>query len=203
MNIWFYKIRTPWNKIRFLGLGLLLWGVMSAPVTAQNMMEDIHDIRGPVKYPGSWSGWLIALIVLIGLGSAVFWGKRKLGAGRAQRAAAPARPCWETALEALAQLAARDYINQRRVKIFYSELSDILRRYIEARFQIAAPEMTTEEFLESLRQSLNFNTAQRRLLEEFLTSCDRVKFARAEVDAAHMQAGFDEVRDFVQATKEV
>lgn len=203
MRGWFYKIRSIANQIRLLGFGLMLWGVMSDPVAAQNMMEDIHDIRGPVNYPGSWAGWLIALIAAVVLGSAVFWGKRMLGTGRAQRAAVPARPCWETALEALAQLAARDYIEQRRVKIFYSELSDILRRYIEARFQIAAPEMTTEEFLGSLRQSLNFDAAQRRLLEEFLTACDMVKFARAEVDAAHMQAGFDEVRDFVQATKEV
>jgi len=192
MSAWFYQIPAA-----------ALPGWTPASVLAQNMMEDIHGIRGPVNYPASWPGWLTA-VILGGLvaGLAVFVRRTISGSGR-QKQEAPAQPCWETALRAMDQLAAKGYIQTGRVRIFYSELSDILRRYIEARFQIAAPEMTTEEFLESLRLSTKLERAHHRLLEEFLAASDMVKFARAQVDAAQMQSGFDEVKDFIRTTKMV
>ena len=61
---------------------------------------------------------------------------------------------------------------------WYVELSDIVRRYIEERFALRAPELTTEEFLLEAGRSADLSPPHRDLLSDFLARCDRVKFAR-------------------------
>ena len=63
------------------------------------------------------------------------------------------------------------------VDAWYVELSDIVRRYLEDRFAVRAPELTTEEFLQEAQRSAELSTSHRRLLTDFLERCDRVKFA--------------------------
>ena len=72
---------------------------------------------------------------------------------------------------------AEDLVEQRRVQEFYYRISTIAREYIERRFAIMAPEMTTEEFLYSLERDRRLE-GQAGLLSEFLRSCDLVKYAR-------------------------
>ena len=61
---------------------------------------------------------------------------------------------------------------------WYVELSDIVRRYVEERFSLRAPELTTEEFLLEAGRSSELSSNHRSLLSDFLERCDRVKFAR-------------------------
>jgi hypothetical protein len=60
---------------------------------------------------------------------------------------------------------------------FYVALSGIVRRYLEDRFALRSPELTTEEFLDALVDSPELVRAHRRLLQEFLSGADLVKFA--------------------------
>ena len=53
-----------------------------------------------------------------------------------------------------------------------------MRRYLEDRFVVRAPEMTTEEFLEATARSAVLQPGQRQLLGDFLAESDLVKFAR-------------------------
>jgi len=57
-------------------------------------------------------------------------------------------------------------------------VSDITRLYMENRFNIHAPHMTTEEFLYYLGVSGHLNDTQKSSLKDFLNSCDMVKFAK-------------------------
>jgi hypothetical protein len=59
-------------------------------------------------------------------------------------------------------------------------VSNTLRLYLEERFNLRAPERTTEEFLVELRTSRHLTVDQKQSLGEFLESCDLVKFARFE-----------------------
>jgi hypothetical protein len=61
---------------------------------------------------------------------------------------------------------------------FCTELSWILRRYLEDRFGWNVPDRTTEEFLHELRRHEELPESLRTLLAEFLVGCDMVKFAR-------------------------
>jgi hypothetical protein len=65
-------------------------------------------------------------------------------------------------------------------KEFCILVSDIIRWYLEERFDFHAPERTTEEFLNELSASNVLAPDQKESLVEFLNRCDLVKFARYE-----------------------
>ncbi len=88
------------------------------------------------------------------------------------------RPPWEMALESITRLRAEGLVAQGRVEDFYVKLSGIVRTYIEGRFNLMAPEMTTEEFLATAKDVSALQPGHQRLLREFLTESDLVKFAR-------------------------
>jgi hypothetical protein len=79
--------------------------------------------------------------------------------------------------------------------------SEVIRSYIEKRFDVIATQRTTEEFLQTLLQSSNEALARHRaLLAEFLQQCDFVKFAGASLAVADMEALFQSARSFVLET---
>jgi len=80
--------------------------------------------------------------------------------------------------------------------------SEVIRNYIEKRFEVVATQRTTEEFLQALLlQSSNETLARHRsLLEGFLQQCDFVKFAGASLAVADMEALFQSARGFVLET---
>jgi hypothetical protein len=82
------------------------------------------------------------------------------------------------------ELAARELVElwqsnsaQAEVKLFYVELTGIVRRYIERTSHIHAPEQTTEEFLREIAHTADFNRNDRQRLKDFLEAADLVKFA--------------------------
>ncbi|MFO7536163.1 MAG: hypothetical protein R6X19_10875 [Kiritimatiellia bacterium] len=83
----------------------------------------------------------------------------------------------QRALLELEELASRHLIEQNLLKDFYFELTAVVRRYIERRHGIRAPEQTTEEFLTSAGANARFQRATLDKLQEFLTAADWVKFA--------------------------
>ena len=114
----------------------------------------------------------------------------------------PLRPAHETALEALRKLRNKDYLRTGRVREYYFELSDIARHYVEDRFQLRAPEMTTEEFLSTLKDSRVLRSGQKTLLSDFLSHCDMVKFAKYQPDENESDASYESARRFIEETKE-
>ncbi len=74
---------------------------------------------------------------------------------------------------------------------FCVEVSSALRVYLEERFNFRAPERTTEEFLYELQASDLLTAEQKHSLENFLTNCDLVKFAKydpTEVELKNLHA---------------
>ncbi len=83
---------------------------------------------------------------------------------------------------------------------FHTELSDVVRRYLELRFQLRAPRQTTAEFLESMRDAPQLTGEQQALLRDLLERCDLAKFARAAAPPEECQAAAAMARTFVQQT---
>ncbi|MEZ5363751.1 MAG: DUF4381 family protein [Bryobacterales bacterium] len=113
----------------------------------------------------------------------------------------PLRPIDEIALSELDALVAEGLAEQGRIKELYGRVSDILRRYIEARFGLRAPEQTTEEFLSELRRTLGFDPAHRALLRQFLEHTDMVKFAESRPIPPQIDATLAACRRFITETK--
>jgi len=105
----------------------------------------------------------------------IFW-RGKTGIFGEQKMAAP--PAHEIAYAELAKLRSMELPERGRIKEYYIRLSDITRRYLENRFSYRVPEMTTEEFLNHLKNVSEIPREHKDLLKQFLTQCDMVKFAK-------------------------
>lgn len=160
----------------------------------------IEDIEGVVEIPREPSFWWLWVLGVIAVASAVgFW--LHLRRKRVKELVRIFRPAHEIAYERLRALVKEDLISAGRIKEFYECVSDILRHYIEHRFDLRAPERTTEEFLLELANADVLSVPDKERLGEFLTHCDLVKFARHEPTTEQIQKTFDLVKDFIDKTK--
>ncbi len=174
-----------------------------ASILPENMEKmTLHDIKPPVALPTSyrvwiWSGSLAGAVLCIGLAAFVLIKRRRKSDEAIQRAI----PAHEAAFGELEALIAENLIEQGQVKHFYQRISDILRRYIERRFNINAPEQTTEEFLASIKARPDFPETYHALMKNFLTHCDLVKFAEHQPTTENIQQIFDSCKNFVIGTR--
>lgn len=124
-----------------------------------------------------------------------------LGSLRRRRERRSQVSAYDEAMARLQQLAARGAPDAAEIDAWFVELSSIVRRYLEGRYGVRAPELTTEEFLQEARRAAGLGASQRELLESFLASCDRVKFAGFRPDAGESMAMLDAARAFVEDTR--
>jgi len=106
----------------------------------------------------------------------------------------------DEARRSLAQLHDDDLPGNGRVLEFYVRLSDIVRRYVERRFGIRAPEQTTKEFLAAASYHASIGEGHRVLLSGFLRTADRVKFAAERPGAGDCERAFDSANGLVEET---
>ena len=94
-------------------------------------------------------------------------------------------------------------IEKGLVTEFYFRLSMIVRVYIERRFDLMAPEWTTQEFLVQTQRSDVLPFEHRSTLGGFLEACDMVKFALHEPPEVEITIAFATAREFVDQTVDV
>ena len=91
--------------------------------------------------------------------------------------------------------------NQNSWDKWYVDLSSVVRNYVESRFGLRAPELTTEEFLKEARRSSELSGEHRKLLTKFLEDCDRVKFAGYRPQTTEATIELETARSFLVETK--
>lgn len=144
--------------------------------------------------------WLILLIILlIGL---FIYGLRRY---RKQGSLLPKKPeptAYEEAVKKLRELKAMKLWEQGMEKEYYTDLTDILRRYLYRRFGINASEMTSRQILAAL--SKNEETKDKRsYFRKILDMADFVKFAKVLPLPEDNVASYDNAVRFVEETKPV
>ena len=159
---------------------------------------------GLAQWPAPPSRWLwIALAVLAALAAAFFALRKFLTTPRTFLHLPPPVPPHQIALEALAALRQKGWIEALKIEPFYVELSAIVRCYLEARFGLRAPERTTEEFIRDALSSRKLSDAHRELVAGFLEQSDLVKFARHAPGQADMHNALDSAERLVRETMPV
>lgn len=149
----------------------------------------IQEAKMPLKeilmYAAIGLGLLIGFIILL-----VFLYK-KWKASRKKETPKPKEPVLpphEKALRALQDLDAKHLWQNGDEKLYHTELSDILRAYLEDQFSIDCFEKTTSEIVYQVKR-VRLLTAFRQDIRDALTLSDMVKFAKAKpLPEDHIQA---------------
>jgi hypothetical protein len=162
--------------------------------------EKLCDIKGPLGPARSWAVLLIAAVAALLIITALIL--MYLSRKKKMPQPVPKRPAHEVAYEQLEEQKRKDLIAKGKIKQYYSEVSDIIRHYLEGRFSLNAPEMTTEEFLFYVRDYAQLLAEHKGLLREFLLACDLVKFARYTPSPEEIDSVFASAKKFVDQTKQ-
>jgi len=165
----------------------------------------LKDIKPPVSIPFDYWYWVwrgIVLLFLIAAGLAAIYIIRRLKAGKPLFRKEVIRPAHEIALEALAELKSRwrDMLANGEHKALFTEISDILRKYLENRFFIQAMEETTYEIRHSL-QEIELEEEVQQRASGVLDLADQVKFAKYIPDEAETEHCFSLLENFINETK--
>ena len=112
------------------------------------------------------------------------------------------RSAYDIALGRLRKLQRAPRATPEEIGAFYVELSAIVRRYLEDRFEIRAPESTTEEFLDRASRSQALGGDHRELLSRFLQQADLVKFARSIPGDLEIAESVRSAEQFLEDTRE-
>lgn len=170
-------------------------------IAKEGEMTDIRDIKGVVELLLKEKNRTKIIIVLASLAAVALvlllcLRKKK------EASAPPPVPAHVKAYAALEALLAEGLLEKELYKEYFSRLSIVLRTYIEDRFEIRAPELTTEEFLAILRQDPKFTYEQREMLRSFLMECDMIKFAKGETSLELAKEATKNIKNFIEQTKE-
>lgn len=157
----------------------------------------IRDIKGPVTIDVGWAWWWI--VAGCAAGAMALLGALTLWRNRARRLAPPV-PAHEWALAELESLERDALPESGQTHPFWVRLSDIVRRYVERRFDLHAPERTTPEFLAEARSHAALSEDHRMLLAQFLRMADMVKFAGVRPAVSDCRSALDTARIFVRQT---
>ncbi len=173
-----------------------------------SQMKDVHDIK-PVEtvpfnlldwLPDYWWAWLLGILLIAG-GIWAYHKYYKKGVNPLK----PSRkrlPPYEEAMINLQNLKAAQLWQQGQEKEYFTGLTDILRVYIDRRFDINAVEMTSSQIIETLKKN-DETRAVNEQLGMILEIADIVKFANARPLADDNEVAYQRAVNFVEATRPV
>lgn len=175
--------------------------VGTIPVSSDSL--QIQPIKGIIEEPANFRDflpYLIGLAALLVLVALLFYYLRRK---QPPPPPPPPRkvPAHLLALEALEALEKRKLWQQGAIKEYHSELTRILREYLERRYDIAALEQTSGEILEQLRSRAGVDTSMKEQLRELLQTVDLVKFAKAQPPASFHSQAMGAVVEFINRTR--
>lgn len=172
---------------------------------AVDTTQAFRDIKGPATAPVTFrevvpwiAGGLLLLIAVL----LIFWFVRQR---LRKKPMIPVRvktmlPPDVEAIQMLEALRLQKLWQNGQVKLYFTELTDIIRHYLDRRYGIQAAEMTSGEIFESIR-NLQINGDAVNRLQGMLQLSDLVKFAKMEPLPLENDTALQYAIDFVKETK--
>jgi hypothetical protein len=141
-------------------------------------------IKGPRNAPITFMEvlpWIIGILGFLAILGLALWYflRRQRKSSPVPVFEKPKIPPYKTAIEHLEELRHKKLWQNGHVKTYYSEMTDIVRVYIQNQFGVPAVEMTTDEILIGIKP-LQINDEAVNKLKHCLQLADLVKFAKAE-----------------------
>lgn len=175
--------------------------------TTKQGLYDIKPLIAVDKSPSKWWKYLlIALLILGGLAYLLYWFIwRKKPLTEAEKIAL--LPPYDRAKLALKKLEESDYLENQALKDYYSELTLIIRKYLDEKVYDHSLESTTDELINRLlllkeANKIDLSIETIRNIESILKRADLVKFAKgapeialAQIDKQTIEAEIDHVKE--------
>jgi hypothetical protein len=143
--------------------------------------------------PLSWKlvGWCVAaLVVIVAVVAAVWFLLRYLARRIKEHRMSPIERAWVE----LDRLLKKGLPGRGKYKDFYVELTMVVRRYVQRKYGIKAPHLTTEEFFEEI----GARGMKGEGLRKFLESADLVKFAGVQATPEMADEATDSARGYLK-----
>jgi hypothetical protein len=183
-----YKLPTQRIEINGKGYFTDSLRIDVATVPVDTMAQKMYDIKPLIQVEKSNSGWwkilLGVLVILAIVAGLVHWFVfRKKPLSEAEKEAL--LPPYDRALLELKKLDNSKYLIQDEYKQYYSELTDIVRSYLEEDVNVSALESTTDELIVKLEMmkdagELNLDRDTINQFKSILQTADLVKFAKSK-----------------------
>ena len=164
--------------------------------------EDIRGLKPlrEVQPPIPWLQIILGVVGAVLAGTGLWWYLRQRARRRDD---VPLIPPHEAAFEALSSLRTTDFDDPAAVRLFYFQISEVVRAYVEGRFGMNATDLTTEEILASLESLDQLAPEQNAVLRGFLMDTDQVKFAHREPGRSDIEHVYEQALGFVESTRPV
>jgi len=167
--------------------------------------QAIKDIKAPIEEPITIKEvlpWILGGIGLVGIIIAVIFIIRRMRKSKPiLMRPKPKIPPHITALNELARLKEQKLWQSSHEKRYHSELTEIVRTYIEGRFSITAMEMTSDEIIDAM-VATDITEENSNKLKQMLTLADLVKFAKAHPLPTEHDLSMKNAVEFVETTKQ-
>ncbi|WP_424514736.1 hypothetical protein [Psychroserpens sp.] len=179
-------------------------------IKVDTTVQNLYDIKPMIKVEKASSQWwkylLIGILIAILIGFVLWWfiwRKKPL----TEEEEIALLPPYDRAKLALQKLDTSDYLQRAELKDYYSELTFIIRKYLDEKVYDRALESTTDELIKRLNllrdaNKIELSTTDINNIETILKRADLVKFAKsapdvelARVDRSTIDLEIDQVRD--------
>ncbi len=170
-------------------------------------VNKITDIKPALDAPFSllelleyWPYFLAALVLVGAIIGAIYLYKYSQKKDKGLIKPKNLEPADVVAMRELLRIKDEKLWQQNRTKEYYSELTDVLRKYISERYNINALESTTDEIIGDIFQYLEGDINNKNRLQEILELADFVKFAKAQPLENENDMAMKKSIDFVKET---
>lgn len=203
-----YKL--PAQRIEINGQGFFTDStqIEVANVSVDTLNQKMYDIKPLITVEKSYSNWWkIALGILLGLtilGGLLYWFVfRKKPLSEEEKVAL--LPPYDRALLELKKLENSKYLIQDEYKKYYSELTDIVRSYLEEDAHVSALESTSNQLIDKLEMmtdagELELDKDTISQFKRILQTADLVKFAKSKPETSVAEQDRKSIEQIVEKT---
>ncbi|TSJ39212.1 hypothetical protein FO440_15740 [Mucilaginibacter corticis] len=171
--------------------------------------KSIYDIKQPIlvnytffdRVKDNWTWIVIAIVVTALIIGLIIYLRNKPKQQPVIKITKPSIPIHIVAIDKLKELRDKKLWQQEEFKLYHSELTDIIREYLEKRYNIKTHEKTTDEILTALNNR-DITGEYRNMLQQILVMADLVKFAKEKPLPLENERSLDNAIEFVLKTQQ-
>lgn len=176
-----------------------------APEAPKDTTQAIHPIYGTIEKPMTFGEMLPYILGILGglllVGLILYYVRKMKKVDETDKPQKPKEPAHIIALRDLDLLKKEELWQNNELKKFHSQLTEIVRVYIEDRFKIPAMEQTSYEILQDFKKKKELEAESKLWLETVLTTADFVKFAKAKPLPDENEKSLIYAYQFIEKTK--